>query len=259
MLFSLMVFGITSDFRSDPRTIEEKIMETVVQVNDAAGIVVYSEENRAIVLTAHHVIEEDCKEDICNYDSILVSIPQQFLSKISATKISEDFSVSNVDMDETHDLALIEIITNRKLEYSSMDLGPNIRYGKEVYIASNPRQLFRSLKKGIVSSPLRLVNGSPSFEVSGGIIFGSSGGGAFSSSGKLIGTLKSVSVLVSPFCYPMLDYNGEYLGVQCVQIPLSFIGFASRPETIMKLIKESVFCKDFDYQCEDDSVEIEDD
>lgn len=260
MLISLVIFGITTDFNRpvDRRTTEERVIESVVRVNSAAGIVVHSEADKAIVLTAYHVIAEDCEEDVCNYGSMLVSIHHEIASAVAILEISEYFNVINVDVNIKHDLALVEVATSRKLESSQIYTGSNIRYGDDIYIASNPNRLFRSLKKGIVGSPLRIVNRSPSFEISGGVIFGSSGGGVFNTDGELIGTITNMNILRSPFCYSVFSDELEYVRDECVQIPLTFIGFATRPEIINGFIEDSVFCEDFNYQCIDDSMETMD-
>lgn len=257
MLISLVIFGITTDFNRpiDTRTVEDKIIETVVRVNNATGIVIHSETDRAIILTAYHIIDEDCEDEVCDYDSILISIEQQVLSAIAMIEIIEYFDVINVDVNMKHDLALIEIATSRKLEYARINAELDIKYGQEIFIAANPQHFFRSLKKGIVSSPLRIIGGSPSFEVSGGVIFGSSGGGVFASDGKLIGTLTRMRIMYTSHCYSVFDDGLNYVRDECVQIPLPFIGFASRPEIIKGFIKDSVFCEDFNYQCIDDSME----
>ena len=156
----------------------------------------------------------------------------------------------SVDINLDHDLALIEISTDKKLPSVPVKPdGSDIGFGEPIYVAANPQHLFRSLKRGIISSPLRIVQGSPSFEIDAGVIFGSSGGAVLTPDGELIGVVKSMRVIESLFCYDLWNEDGEHAGQRCAQIPLSFIGFAARPEMIREFIRHSIFCEDFNYQC----------
>jgi len=244
MSVMLVLFGITADY-TDSRPMPERIINTVLVVEQSSGVIVYSDQERALILTAHHVIDQVLEKALCcgcNYGA------EAFVYHDVSLKINkEEFDVTYIDFDEFNDLAIVEIKTSHKFRDVARIYNKKVHIGTEVYVGSNPQHIYRSLKKGIISSPLRIVNGSPSIETDAGIIYGSSGGGVFTMDGRLIGIVKSVRLLSTEYCYDLWDVEGEWTGYKCVKVPLPFIGFAAHPTIIKKFLLNSVFSEDFNY------------
>lgn len=227
----------------DHRTVGERILNTIVRVEGSSGIIVYAEENRALVLTAYHTIDDKLRETACSgcIYSFSVSIEEKQYKK--PKKITK-FEPTYVYFNSTLDIAIIEIKTKHKLEYAKISKY-NARVGDEIYLGSNPNQLFRSLKKGIVSSTNRFLGDDeiPAIEVDAGIIYGSSGGGVFTDEGELIGVIRSVRMLRTTDCY--LDFVVGRL--KCIKYPLPFIGFATPVYITQAFVLSSPFSNDFSY------------
>lgn len=203
----------------------KNLYSSVVAVNTASGVVVYSNDNSALVLTSLHVVGADIFSTMCSgcYYETEVGIP--------GYDDMELFKPLSIEFDALNDLALILVKTNRKMPY--VNIGNRIlTAGDDIYTVSNPQGLFRSLKKGVISAKNRIKGNSFVNEISGGAIFGSSGGGVFSSAGELIGIICSVRMLETPYC----SENGE-----CITIPLPFIGFATTNVAIVNFVKRSSF------------------
>jgi S1-C subfamily serine protease len=232
----------------DPYAVVEKISETVVIVVQGSGVVVHSEPRRALILTAHHTIEEIIKE--VEYPKCLESINTSILIQTpmpnSLLEIPIVFKTTDLVENKMRDLALIEVETDSQLEVAVVSK-KDLRLGEDIYTVSNPQNIYRSLKKGIVSSTYRVINGTPSTEISGGVIYGSSGGGVFTMDGKLAGILFSLKLLESDYCYEIYDDDNKLIEEECIQIPLPYIGFAHRPDVIRKFLLNSKFKEDFKY------------
>jgi S1-C subfamily serine protease len=230
---------------TDSRTVPEKIMETVVFVNGSSGIIVHSDNKRALILTAYHTVANSLDEAACSgceYD-IDIFISPEVLFIQGVIRFPERFEVTYVDVDIKNDLALIEVTTEHRLDYAKIQTN-ELRLGEDIYIASNPDHMFRSLKKGIVGSLYRFVNNIIMIEISGGIIFGSSGGGIFDMNGQLIAIIQSIKMHNSGQCF------GVNLNTKCITVPLTFIGFASWPYNLKSFLLNGVFSEDFKYLME---------
>ncbi len=249
-------------------TVGEQISETIVYVNQSSGVIVYSDEERSLVLTAYHVIADNCDSSgSCNTDEIKVSIVYPIFldkeTKIRAREImekngtSEDiinlildnefiqipefFSVVQSEVDPSHDLAILEIKTSLNFRFSNLSK-KECKVGDDVYLAGNPNRLFRTILKGTVGSIDRFIDNTESIQISGGTIFGSSGGGVFNLDGELIGIIQSVRALVTPYCYGEWNEDGDFVKRTCVELPVEFLGFAAKEKVIIDFLSESRFC-----------------
>jgi len=246
MSVMLVLFGITADYGKeiDRRSVPEKIIDTVLAVERSSGVIVYSDHERALVLTAHHTIDDELDKAACCGCDYNISVLN--FSNIIIPSLPEEFEVTYIEVDELNDLAIIEIKTTRKLHAAKIFKG-QVRFGQEIYVASNPQRLYKSLKSGIISSPARFIRGSLSVEVDAMIIFGSSGGGVFTKDGEFVGTVKSVRLLNTGHCFDVWDHEGNWIDMECIRVPIPSIGFAAHPMIIKRFLLNSVFSKDFDY------------
>lgn len=229
------------------QTVAEKIVNTIVIVEESSGVVVHIKNNRALVLTAAHNIEEfKCPE--C-FNKIKVSILEQVITPDHMFFRYKKFKVLGFEENIKSDLALLEI----ESDFPLYDLQPvqvirrKLRLGEDIYTVSNPQLIYRSLKKGIVGSIDRIVRGFSAIEISGGIVYGSSGGGVFTMEGELVGIILAVRILDSDFCYEVYDEEDKLVGEECMQIPLPYLGFASTPDTIREFLLKGKFKENFKY------------
>lgn len=251
----MLVFGITTDYKIDgeketyTRTVPEQIMETVLIVENSTGIVVHVEDDRALILTARHNIEDILAEFECPaclvemHTVLLIQIPTP---EDGLLEIPIHFPVTAIYEDGETDLALLEVEADFPLEAVQI-MQREIKLGEDIWLGSNPHHIYRSLKKGIVSSTFRIVRGKPAMEISGGVIFGSSGGGVFTMDGKLAGIILSVRLLESNFCLDLYDEDDNFIEEECVMIPVPFLGFAATPDVIRNFVLKSDFKEDFKY------------
>lgn len=246
----LVSIGITAnhvEIKIDRRTLPEKIVSTVLAVEQSSGIIVYSDEERALVLTAYHTIDDEYEKAACcgcDYD-IDVKDKREGSWQYKSDAVPEKYHVNYIEINEKHDLAIIEIDVPRKLD--AAEIGVDASLGEDIYIASNPKGLYRSLKKGIVSSEFRKIMGSPNIEIDAGIIFGSSGGGVFNMDGELVGIVKAVRLMDTGHCFDVWGVDGEWEDIECVEVPLPFIGFAVHPVVLRHFLLKSVFSDEFKY------------
>lgn len=244
----LMAFSLFSC--KDKYTIPDKIAESVVIVNSSSGIVVYSDDSKSLILTAYHVVAESIKKAACSgceeYGVEVKYLYVDYTDDEGPEILFEKYSAINIDFNDSLDLAIIEIHPERKLWHSNIAISAP-RLGDSIWLGANPNFNYRSLKQGIVSATERIIGMRPFIEVSGGIIFGSSGGGAFNKSGELFGIIHSVDAWRSPFCYPVIDEEGNVVDFQCVAIPMTDIGYVSETYIIHGFLSKSPYSKYFDY------------
>lgn len=213
----------------------EKLIHSVVIVNTATGIVVHSDEKRALVLTAYHVVDDDVEEAMCSncyYDTKI------------AIKVGDEkkyYTPLHITHSEAHDLAIVEIEVDRKIPYVRIHDG-EVKLGDEIYIAANPERMYRSLKKGIISSLSRSIGGVPITEIGGGVIFGSSGGGVFSLDGELIGVIMAVRMWNSGHCY-----FHPARGPTCIATPIPYLGFSVPHKVVKPFMLNGPFGDKFNY------------
>jgi S1-C subfamily serine protease len=211
MIKYLLPFLLLACNHHDPIT---NMMDSVAIVQQSSGIVVYSDADFSLVLTALHVIADD--------ERFTVS----FLYLNGGPTRVFDAYIDDLDVD--NDLALLRLNPGFKLAYSKVArVDPKL--GDDVWIAANPNFNYRSLKKGIVSSKDRPFT----WELSGGVIFGSSGGGAFNLNGELIGIAHSVDSYAMP---GSCTKKGK-----CLQASLPDFGFFVPPDVIRAFLTNGIY------------------
>jgi S1-C subfamily serine protease len=251
---ALLVFCFTIMSCKQEPPIPEKIIESVVFVNLSSGIVVYSDENSALVLTAYHVIADGTSDVGCSGcesdDNVVRFMYTIWYPGMKGQIVTSDpYKIISVGADIVNDLALLEIKPKEKLSYSKLSsISPDL--GDDIWIGANPNGLYRSLKKGIISAKKHRFSESGAarlWEISGGVINGSSGGGIFNMKGDLIGIIDSVGLRYSDQCYDKYNSDANILEEECIIIPMTFTGFVTPIETVRKFILSTPFGKYFDY------------
>lgn len=236
-------------------SVSEKMLNSTVIINDASGIVVYSDKNESLVLTAFHVIRDNIQDVDCSGEECIPEIYVKYIL-IDSIKINDDFyfpiisieayKVKDYDFNKNMDIAILRIEPGKKLEYATIAVNSPL-LGDDIFTASNPNHTYRSLKKGIISAvDYRYSTGNKIWEISGGIIFGSSGGGAFNKNGELFGVIQSVRVLYDDYCAFGLLKNGS-MGVRCIDIPITYMGYVSSHENTRKFLLDSFYSDRFNY------------
>jgi S1-C subfamily serine protease len=206
-----------------------RIVDSTVIVQSSSGVVVYSDEEQSLVLTACHVV----KTELFNAKPIMVGYLVQ--DKYGLVLESDMFEADDVECDEDNDLAVLKIYPERRLTASPIArVDPKL--GDDIWISANPNFNYHSLKKGIVSSTARYGY----WELSGGIIFGSSGGGAFNQRGEVFGVAHTVDSYNSHYCPN--DMAGE-----CFRVMLSDFGFFVRPDVLRAYLLQCKFHDKFKY------------
>ena len=243
-----LILSISNIFLIPTQSVPEKIVKSIVRVNDASGVVIDSDESSALVLTAYHVIEEHFDED---GKSLLVMLPilvqHSYFFDVDgkALRIIMPFSVLSVHKDPKKDLALLEISTNIKL--NSVKLAVDLpKLAEEVYIAGNPNNNYQSISKGIISNRSRHKDGVWLWQISGGLTFGHSGGGAFNEDGELVAIAKSIDMYSTGFCRAKTDEE-ETIEDRCLMFPIYDMGFFVTPYDIRGFLLTTKFKNKFKY------------
>lgn len=217
-------------------TPQEKITQSVVIVEGSSGIVIYEDNSTMLVLTAAHVVHS--KDTVEPYKVAFITFKGRI--KYLETEVLDSYA------DDDLDLAILKINTLGSDEIIPAEI-TNIteepKIGETIYIASNPHQHYRSLKKGILSSKIRFGdNQIVNWEVDAMIIFGSSGGGAFTEDGKLFGIVSGIDALETSVC------SGKKNEVaNCLSLPLTEMGYVSTPSSIRQFINDSQFSDYFKF------------
>lgn len=216
----------------------DKVLLTVVAVNNSSGILVYSDGSYSLVLTSLHTISDLQIDENINFSS--VKFIWTYIPEGSDEQEVEVFSfpIEVIYKDDVLDLALLKIESGVKYYYATVSKDKLV-LGQEIYAASNPKGNYRSLKRGIVSSTDRWAKKSSVWEMDCGVIFGSSGGGVFNMKGELVGIIRAMDSLQTNFCSDMYDDDGNIVGSNCLSIPMTFIGYFSPPDTIKKFLLDS--------------------
>ena len=228
-------------------SIQEQIAWSVVIVNSSSGVVIYSDNSKALVLTAYHVIAEEVEKAACSGCEIDLMVKYMYMDYDETPDPSfERYKAINIDSKQAHDLALIEIHPTRKV-WSMPVAKKTPKLGESIWLGANPNYNYRSIRPGAISSIDRMVGHNPYIEVSGGIIFGSSGGGAFNKNGELFGTIHAVDAWESPFCYPIFDEEGNVIDSECVSVPLTHIGYVSQTFVLRDFLLKGLYKSYFEY------------
>ena len=249
---ALLGFFVWLGFRPAAKTIPEKIADTVVFVNLSSGTIVYSDKQTALVLTAYHVIAGDNGVSQCSgcpNDTVVVFLHSTYYPGMKGPVFSpEGYKVMSFEADPENDLALLEVSLGHRVAHSSL-AATDPKLGDEVWTASNPNRLYRSVKKGVVSSKSRFTYSAPYYlwEISNGIINGSSGGGVFNVDGRLIGVIDSVNIYTTNNCFGLFNMETGKIEDRCLDIPITFAGFIIPPETMRGFVLGSAFGGWFGY------------
>jgi len=154
LLASAIVLFFGSDVGPALPTIPEKIIDTVVNVQLASGIIIHSNETHTLILTSYHVIESEVNLDgtLIDPDRPIVVRFIYFFDQDGRTRaLRVTYNPKKICVDIKHDLALLEIETGTKLNYAKLRLDePEL--GESVFLAGNPNFNYRSLGQGIISS-----------------------------------------------------------------------------------------------------------
>jgi S1-C subfamily serine protease len=216
-------------------SVQEKILESIVIVESASGVLIYQNKNFALILTAAHVLHNE------------FTAPPYIVSLILAEngKIKQlNIEVLESDIDDNLDLAILKtkpLGENQVLVTDVVSFKNEPRIGDEIYVASNPHHHYRSLKRGILSSKLRFnENNVLVWEVDAMIIFGSSGGGAFTKDGKLFGIVSGIDALETDYCWGITNLYGEDQQ-KCLNLPLPNMGYVVSPDNIRHFLLNSSF------------------
>lgn len=243
----LCAIGLTiilgNDYGPALKTIPEKIIDTVVSIQSSSGIIVYSNNKHALVLTAHHVIE-----DVVNLDGTLIDDNNPVIVKFMYFFKPDDnirllqvyYEVEKIYIEENEDIALLEIKVGTKLNYARLSQ-KEPRVGKEVFLAGNPNFNYRTLTKGIISSKDRYSRQMHVWQISGGTIYGLSGGGVFNMKGELVAIAKSVDRYNSGFCL------GSAENIECVRNAIPHIGYFVPLRAIKVFLLSTEFRDRFNY------------
>jgi S1-C subfamily serine protease len=225
---------------SPAKHIPQQIIDSVVEVEESSGIVVYSDYTTALVLTAYHVVADKYERHNCSDCpwNILVTTEHGERTPKPHTVYDDAWLVNDVQVDVANDLALLQLNeVNKVLDFSVLARAePEL--GEDIWVGANPNYNNKTLTKGIVSSTTRMSKDDSRwyYQVSGGIIYGSSGGGVFNMAGGLIGIAVSVDTYGTSFCKP-----ATLLGQVCVQVPLTYLGYCTPLPTIKQFLSTTPY------------------
>lgn len=106
---------------------------------------------------------------------------------VITTHDGEKYSdITIIDADEANDLALLKI-AGGPFPYMELDDASVLKQGQKVYAIGSPRGLDNTMSTGIISNPVRILDGTSYIQISVPIAPGSSGGALIDEYGKVIG------------------------------------------------------------------------
>ena len=245
---ALVLTGI-KDYKVYQKTVPERITESVFTVESASGVVIHSDGELTLILTAYHVLR-----DKINFSAQTATVNVGYFSYKGDRPIKHHmYSAENILVSPAYDLALVEIKTKTKFDYTKIVKAKNDpRIGEDVWTVSNPNYNYRSLKKTVIGSKSRpnMIKGL-AWEVGGGILFGSSGGGVFTKDGDLLGIIVVVESLVTDDCWveEVQQTDGTIREKnECQSIPIPYLGYAVPPKEIRAfLLRHKRYAKYFKY------------
>lgn len=220
--------------------VPQHIIDSVVMVEESSGIVVYSDYNTTLVLTAYHVIQDKYDQHTCSDCSWNILVTTEHAERIPKPHTEYDgaWLVKDVRANPKNDLAILQLNeVDKTLDYSIVaSVEPEL--GQDIYIGANPNYNNKTLTKGIISSATRMSKDDSQwfYQVSGGIIFGSSGGGIFNMAGELVGVAVSIDAYGTNFCKPP-----TLLGQECAQVPLTDFAYAVPLPVIKKFLSATPY------------------
>ena len=225
---------------SSPAHIPQHIIDSVVAVEDSSGIVVYSDYSTTLVLTAYHVIADKYERRNCSDCPWNILVTTEYAERLPKPHTVYDgaWLVKDVSIDLTNDLAIIQLNEVDKTLDSSHLAAVEPELGDSIWVGANPNYNNKTLTKGIISSTTRMSKDDSRwyYQVSGNIIYGSSGGGVFNMAGELIGIAVSMDIYGMSFCK-----KATLLGQECVQLPLTYIGYVVPLPTIKQFLSNTPY------------------
>ena len=230
-----------------PTSSPEKMLDTIVRVNDSSGVIVYSNYEHTLVLTDYHVVWSMVDEEGNYKGNEKPKVSFTFVYKGEDKKYHTTtiyYECKEIYIDKLVDLAILRINVGTKLNYSELST-QDLRVGEDVYIAGNPNGNYRTIVKGIVSSKDRYTDGTPLLQISGGVTYGTSGGGAFTTDGKVIGLARYVDLRDTGFCSTIKFGDIEFHDCYTETIP--YMGFFTPSEVIKDFLLSTEFKDKFDY------------
>lgn len=161
-------------------------------------------------------------------------------------------NVSLVDADQANDLALLKV-EGAEFPYLEIGNSTNLEQGQTVFAIGSPKGLANTMSTGIISNPLRIVDGEEFIQISVPITHGSSGGALIDERGKVIGVTSAgfesgdlnLAIAIEKIksldkekddlffafdhtCYPSFEYVidfGEFSGVNIVKGTSTPVGY----------------------------------
>lgn len=225
------------------KSVPQKILDSIVKVETATGVVVSSNSEYSLVLTAYHVIAKKVEKG----EPITVGIAIYEREYDGWNVGWNNLEVIDKFYYLSKDLAILKVKTGGKiLEHTHIaKTFPGI--GDDVFIAGNPNQNLQTILKSTVSSTQRYVRGTFVWQLSGGTFPGVSGGGAFTMNGELFAVARAVDMYRTGFCAG--DYNKEEeWTTYCLSLPLPYVGYFISPEEVFVFLSLSpYFDSDFGY------------
>lgn len=224
----------------------QRILDTVVEVNGASGIIINSDDKYAFVITNYHVVDNLINLDGSFVTPLITKITFKIDIGTNKKHAVRLFTYNCVDAEISveDDLAVLKIETNVKLNYSKIAT-KEPAVGDELFIVGNPNYNYRTIARGTLGSKNRVVRHKNVWQISGGVIFGASGGGAFDKDGKIVAITRSVDIRETRFCETK---NIEKISFrQCYDDPIFYIGYFIPMDTVKKFLLSTKFNYGFEY------------
>jgi S1-C subfamily serine protease len=203
VLVALVLSAVLINYVSPITATPEKILDKVVRVNGASGVIIHSNDKHTLVLTNYHVVENQMSDDGKLVDDKRPRVTFHYTYRnedktFSGTNIH--YECKEIYFDKKIDLAVLRIDIGTELEYAKL-ITRGVELGEDIYVAANPNNNYRTIVKGIISNKDdRYANDSPLLQISGGVTYGASGGGAFAMDGELVALARSVDLHYTSFC-----------------------------------------------------------
>ena len=232
------VFLLTINVCNYIRAIPAIIASSVVKVEGASGVVVYSNNEYSIILSSYHIVSS-----FLDLDGNIKAEKKDISIVMTYDEKHRYFKSSDFDINPVEDLLLIKVNNEHKVFYAELAyFEPKL--GEEIFLASNPNQNYQSVIRGTLSGKNRVRGFRSAWQISGGTFYGSSGGGAFNRYGSLVAIAKAVNTYCTEYYLEDVDNPNHS---ECLRLPVSFIGYYVPLQTIKNFLIHSKYKEHFSH------------
>jgi len=146
----------------------DSVVSIYTDVSQGSGAIISSD---GYVITNYHVMQGAKKAGILAYSG-------------------DTYGIKLIGYNENSDIAVLKIISNETFDYLEFGDSNSLKAGQKVVALGNPAGLSFTATEGIISNPLRLIDGKTFIQTDVTINPGNSGGPLINSKGEITGIVE---------------------------------------------------------------------